>query len=186
MGSIGDATPDKTIDQSGLSTGYTSLATDFNTYIASGPTHNNLQFPNVAVWGSSMGTTTGNFDFALGGPFVVEAIALWNIGGDDPTNISFFRLLADDNAAFSSPTDLGSFMTDTNTGPVGSVLPEVYTFTPTLASFVRMEIIRNNNSQAFTSFGEAAFEVAVPTPTSLPILLAVVGTMILERRPRIA
>src|SRR5262245_27194038 len=42
MGSIvGTSSPDNTRNQSGLSAGYTSLVTDFDSYIASNPTHNN-------------------------------------------------------------------------------------------------------------------------------------------------
>jgi hypothetical protein len=166
--------PGNTRNQSGLSAGYTSGVTDFDTYIASNPTHDSVL--GNASWFSSINTTTGNFDFALGSTFILQSFALWNIGGNVGVNVRGFELLADDNAAFSSPTSLGSFTANPNTGPVFAVLPEVFTFAPTSAAFVRMRIISNNNDAPQTAFGEAAFEVqsptAVPEPGSLTLLVA--------------
>src|SRR5262249_10588098 len=101
--------------------------------------------------------------------------ALWNDGGNTGINIRGFELLADDNAAFSSPTSLGSFTADPNTGSETAVLPEVFTFAPTSAAFVRLRVTSNNGDPFNTAFGEAAFEVqssptAVPEPGSLALL----------------
>jgi MYXO-CTERM domain-containing protein len=172
MGTFPGTSPDNTRNQSGLSTGYTSLVTDFDTYIASNPTHNSNLFANV--WVSAIGTLTGNFDFDLGGTFTIQSFALWNFGNNFNNNVRGFDLLADDNAAFSSPTLLGSFNANPNTGPVVAVLPEVFTFAPTSAAFVRMVITSNNGSVNDSAFGEAAFEVqsspaVVPEPASLTL-----------------
>jgi hypothetical protein len=76
MGTFGAGhAPNGAINQSGLSTGYTSLATDFDTYIASNPTHNTINND----WISAVGTLTGHFDFDLGGTFLVQSFALWDI-----------------------------------------------------------------------------------------------------------
>jgi hypothetical protein len=174
MGNFPNFSPDFTRDQSGLSAGYTSGVTDFDAYLASNPTHNSLS--GLQAWFSATGTPTGNFDFALGGTFTIQSFALWNRGGDSLFNVRGFELLADDNAAFTSPVSLGSFTANPNTGPGGAVLPEVFTFTPTSAAFVRLRITSNNGG-ANTGFGEAAFEVqsspaAVPEPASLALLAA--------------
>jgi hypothetical protein len=70
---------------------------------------------------------------------------------------------------------LGSFNANPNTGPQSAVLPEVFTFAPTSAAFVRTVITSNNGNLNVTGFGEAAFEVqasptAVPEPGSLALL----------------
>ncbi len=166
-----DGSPDNTINQSGLSAGYTSGVTDFDTYIASNPTHNTQKIAND--WFSAFGNPTGNFDFALGGTFTIQSFALWNEGGNFPANVRGFELLADDNAAFSSPTSLGSF-TASATGSGLAVPAQVFTFAPTSAAFVRM-VITSNDGGPSAAFGEAAFEVqasptAVPEPGSLALL----------------
>ena len=63
-------------NQSGLSTGYTSGVTDFDTYIAGNPTHNGGG--TSTIWDSNNYTTTGHIDFDLGGSFSIESFALWN------------------------------------------------------------------------------------------------------------
>jgi hypothetical protein len=174
----GTGSPDNVINRSGLSAGYTSLVTDFDSYIASNPTHDSSS--GDTIWGSAFGTTTGHFDFVLGAPqggtFTIQSFALWNEGGDFFENVRGFELLADDDAAFNSATSLGSFNANPNTGSSTAVLPEVFTFSPTSAAFVRM-VITSNNGTKVTSFGEAAFEVqswpaAVPEPGSLALLAA--------------
>jgi hypothetical protein len=164
--------PDNTRNQSGLSAGYTSLVTDFDAYIASNPTHNTVSEAGASnSWLSP--SATGNFDFALGGTFTIQSFAFWNLGGRSRLNVRGFDLLADDNAAFSSPTLLGSFTATNNAAPSNVVPANVFTFTPTSAAFVRMRITSNYGSNT-SGFGEAAFEVqppiAVPAPASLTLL----------------
>jgi hypothetical protein len=168
MGTFNGAhVPVNAINQSGLSTGYTSLVTDFDTYIASNPTHNTINND----WISASGTIIGNFDFDLGAAFTIQSMALWDIGGNNGSNLIGFQLLADTTSAFSNPTDLGSFTANPNTGLLTAGLPEVFTFAPTSAEFVRM-VITSNNGAAQTGFGEAAFDVsAAPEPASATMLL---------------
>ena len=145
------------IDQSGLSAGYTSQVANFDNYIASTPSHDSLMAANI--WMSSSPTTTGNVDFDLGGTFFLQSFALWNRGAASSDNITGITLLADDNASFSSPVSLGSFTPNPNTGPIGSVLAEVFSLTVASASHVRMQITSNNGAST-TGFGEVAFELA--------------------------
>jgi hypothetical protein len=169
----GTSVPNNVIIQSGLSTGYTSLVTDFDSYIASKPTHNSNSDANI--WRSAFQTTKGNFDFSLGGTHTIASFALWNAGGNNIWNVAGFELLASADSSFSSPTSLGSFTANANTGTADAVLPEVFTFTPTSAAFVRMHITSNWGDVYGTWFGEAAFEeqpatATVPEPGSVALV----------------
>ena len=178
------ASPSHAINQSGLSAPYTSGVTDFAAYIASNPTHNSGPAANsFAGHNNSLGFTPFNLDFNLGGTFTLDAFALWNFGSNAFVNVVGFDLLASADSSFSSTTLLGSFNANPNTGFGSAVLPEVFTFTPTSAAFVRMRITSNNGFSS-TIFGEAAFSVqaaatSVPEPSTFALLglgaLALVG-----------
>jgi len=168
------------INQSGLTPGYTPLVTVFDDYIATGPTTE--AGVNETSWLSNFGTPTGTIDFDLGTNHTIVSMALWNAGGDAGTNVTGFDLAMDDNPAFSSPTALGSFTADPNTGPSTAVLPEVFTFAATEGRYVRMTITDNANPAfTFVSLSEVAFEqdsVVIPTPAAalaIPALLAGLG-----------
>src|SRR5262249_47432571 len=90
-------------------------------------------------------------------------------------NIRTFELLADDNAAFSSPTSLGIFTATNNTGPSNVVPVNVFTFTKTSAAFVRMQIISTYGSNT-SGFGEAAFEVPEPSSLAAAALVLLLST----------
>jgi hypothetical protein len=169
MGSF-NSSPDNVRNQSGLSAPYVSGVTDFAAYLASKPTHDSSNIGNIWVSGAG---TTGNFDFGLGGTFTLDAFALWDLGQNAVGNVIGFDLLAADNAAFSNPTTLGSFTANPNTGPETAVLPQVFSFAPTSAAFVRMRITSNFADDLETVFGEAAFSAqatAIPEPASLTLL----------------
>lgn len=162
-----------TINQSGLSATYTSLVTDFDTYVPA-TKHNGIA---ANKWFANSGT--GNVDFDLGGTFTIESFALWNSGNGFAENVVGFSLLADDDPSFGSPTLLGDFTANPNAGPFPATPAEIFTFTPTQASFVRMSITSSNNPRA-SGFGEVAFEVqsaptAVPEPASLVMLASALG-----------
>jgi hypothetical protein len=171
------------INKSGLSLTYTSGVTDFTTYIASNPAHNGGG--TSAIWDSSgPNKITGVLDFDLGGPVTINALALWNRGGNSNQNAIGITLLGDDNAAFSSPDTLGSYTADPNTGPLTAVLPDVFSFTPTTASFLRLQITSNNGGSNVV-LGEVAFSQVVPEPSGLALTgLAVAGLLRSRRRQR--
>jgi len=171
------SSPDNVRSQSGLSASYMSLATNFDDYLATQPTH---EFASQSdIWngyngGSGPPPFPGNFDLDLGGSFVIESMALWNFGGDQDANLVGFTLFVDDNAAFSSPELVGQYAANPNTGPLSAVAAEVFSFSPIAASFVRMRITSNHGDGANVVFGEVAFE-AVPEPA--PIIQLAIGAM---------
>ena len=159
-----------TVDQSGLSAGYTSGVDDFDVYLASNPTHANA--PSANRFTSASNEVPGQIDFDLGGTFTIESFASWNMGSSsgnpEPSGILDFTLIADDNAGFSSPTVLGSFTAST-VGDFFNMPAQIFTFASTQSSFVRMSITSTVNDSNF-SLGEAAFEkssAVIPEPSTL-------------------
>jgi len=65
-----------TIDQSGLSTGFISGVTDFDTYLATNPTHTLIADDNE--WFTAIDVTTATVIYDLGAAFSVDRLALWN------------------------------------------------------------------------------------------------------------
>jgi hypothetical protein len=176
MGSSNGTSPTNAINQSGLSAGYTSGVTDFDTYIAANPTNDGL---NTNRWISNS-IAIGNFDFTLSGPVTIESFALWN-NGAATSSVRDFTLLAADNALFTNASTLGSFTAaQTST-------PQVFTFAATSATYVRMQIT-SNYGFGLTIFREAAFEqqsVAVPEPSSFALMgLGVAGLGFAAHRRR--
>ena len=157
------------IDQSGLSSSYTSGVTDFATFTSSATT-GVITVNNT--WSSATGSTSGNIDFTLGGSYTISSFALWtNLGpteGAAILGLKDFTLLASDNASFIGATTLGSF---TASKPVlaGTVHAQVFDFTATTASFVRMEITNNYGGDRVL-FNEVAFGAQVPEPSSFVLL----------------
>ncbi|MEK7953278.1 hypothetical protein [Luteolibacter soli] len=157
-----------TINQSGLSTGYTSLATDFDAYIASAPTA--VTGFGAALWGAA-GVHSGNFDFFLGDTYTVGGMAVWAVQ-DDPSAIRQVTIMLDDNALFSSPDYTGTFTFSNSLGDGGgNTGAQVISFSPTTASYVRFMILNTWGADSFgTTLNEAAFSVEpVPEPAMASI-----------------
>ena len=167
VGPVG--TIDNLCNQSGLSVGYTSLVDDFDSYLASNPTHDHGYGENI--WGASEGIRSGDIDFDLGGTFLIESMALWNLINDSSA-IGQFNLMVDDNPAFSSAVSLGSFETSNTLGVMSNTAAEVFTFNPTSAAFVRLEILNTHSDASYAvAFSEVAFSV-VPEPTALTLAVS--------------
>lgn len=158
MGSNGLQVIGNTIDQVGLSSSYSSGVTPLASYNAT------LLFASSPVW-SSANITTGNVDFTLGGSYTVSSFVFWNANSTNTARVVGFTLLASPDASFATTTNLGSF-TSSPTGSVIAINREVFSFTPTSASFIRMQITSNGGG-GNTSFGEAAVAVAAAV-TSAP------------------
>jgi hypothetical protein len=163
MGTQGGAIGN-TINQSGLSTGYTSGVTDLTAYLSSTPVHDSL---NSSNYFSGVGSS-GSVDFNLGASYSIQSFILWTDGSNVPSEVRNFSLLAAGDAAFTNPVNLGSF-TATGPGITSAVGAEVFSFSPTQAQFIRMQITSNNGGSA-TVLGEAAFARAnqsqIPEPST--------------------
>ena len=172
-----------TFDQSGLSAGYTSGVTNFDAYIASGPTHTTT-FNGFEFFGNS-GTTTLQVTYDLGSIKSINALALWN---EESSGIGSLNLLSSlDGINFSalatglSPTDHG----------LANYLADVFAFGNVSTRYVRFEASGCPQpivgSFAACAIGEVAFRAgAVPEPASWAMMIAGFGLVGATMRRRTA
>jgi len=79
---------DNTIDQAGLSTGFSSGVTSFDAYMAGNPLHS--MFAGNNEWFSQAFMETAQIDYDLGATMTLDRLALWN---EDSSGIGSFDLL---------------------------------------------------------------------------------------------
>lgn len=173
FGSIND-----TFNQSGLSSGYISGVTDFNSYIATNPLHSFVFSGNE--WFSNSGFDSSIVTFDLGSIFTLDALALWN---EDASGIGTLSLLgSSDGTLFNA---LGVF-SPTNNELNSDYGPQVFTFAPSALRFVQFNMT-NCPQPGLGSFdgcaiGEVAFRTAavngaVPEPTTWALMLLGFGAV---------
>jgi hypothetical protein len=175
--------PTHVIDQTGLTAPYISGVTNFDTYVPVTKTTAGGSGSNS--WFSASGNITGNFDFDLGVPIGIESFALWPDpqpnAHQGPKN---FSLIGSLDPTFTTQIPLGSYVATEINGDVNNA-GQIFTFTPTVARYVRMNITSNYGSTLFTGMVEAAFEQSVPEPTTPTLLLTATAATLLRRtRPR--
>ncbi len=171
----------RAINKSGLSRTYTSLVTDFDAFIALSPTASHGNGTNI--WGSTLGVRSGNFDLNLGGTFLVSGMAFWNLVGD-ASSVRQFNLLADSDASFGNPVNLGLFTASNVLGSGATTSAQVFTFPQTTAAFIRIQILNTwSPTSDHTAFNEVAFKAtAVPAPEPTAACLLGLGALGLASR----
>lgn len=165
----------KTIDQSGLSSAYTSGVTDFDTYTAT-TTHIGIN-DGTKSWFSAINNKTGTVTFDLGSSITIDAFALWNLHNINTNSIQNFSLLDDGNNL------IGSFTAVKGPGPDSNTInAQIFSFGPVTTQHVILQVTSNYGG-SLTGFGEAAFRqsASVPEPTSLA-LFAIGGVALARRR----
>lgn len=158
------------IDQSGLSSAFTSGVTDFDTYLGSNPTHSFLAQNNE--WFAPDGEFFGAIDFDLGAVYDVDRIAIWN---EDATGVAGFELFTSLDSTFAASTSFGIFALTNNTRDVDYLADVISLGTISSARYVRMSLLGFHpdefNVADQASLGEVAFSVTaandVPEPASL-------------------
>lgn len=187
-GGPGDGSINNTFNQAGLTSGYTSGVTNFDTYIATNPQHS-LVFA-CCEWFSAFGTSSASVTYDFGTALSLDALALWN---EETAGIGTLDLLWSlDGTSFSS---LGVFNPTDN--PVSSDYgPQVFTFAPTGLRYVRFNMSncpQNPGDYQACAIGEVAFRStdtvtpAVPEPGTWAMMLlgfGAVGFSLRGRRSR--
>lgn len=153
------------INESGLSTGYTSLVTDYDAYTdpTTGATHDSSVAGNE--WSSANGTTTGWITFSFDRAYSIYSTALWQ-GRAANTNrqIQNFTVYADTNNDFTDGglTQLGSFTASLS--PVNPFSAQRFDFSSISTQYVHFQVTSNYGANR-TSLGEVVF--AVPEPMTM-------------------
>ena len=152
------------INQNNLSPGFLGGFTQFDGYIAANPTD---MFGTSSSYQFESTFSTLTIDMYLGGLFRLQSFALWNAGANFNNNVATFNLLAATNPNFVNATLLlSNQLADPNTGPGTAVLPEVFSFDQTVASYVRLEVLSPVALATVTVINEVAFE-SLPEPAPL-------------------
>ncbi|TAK92357.1 MAG: PEP-CTERM sorting domain-containing protein [Burkholderiaceae bacterium] len=168
LGGPGFGSITNTLNQAGLSSGFVSGVTDFDTYIGTGPTHT-LIF-GCCEWFSNSGTTSATVTYNMGAAYNIARLALWN---EESSGIGSLDLSTSLDGITFSTLALGLVPTD---NPLADYPADVFSFATTSAQFIRFEMSgcpqALPGSFAACAIGEVAFDVVqgaqvVPEPASV-------------------
>ena len=180
-----------TINQSGLSAGYTSGVTNFDTYLATGPSHT-----YVAAgfeWFATLGVDSSTIIYDLGSAYNIDRLAIWN---EESSGIATMSVLACADSACATTSSMGSTSSLTNWAPnsgdssvVTSYTADVVSLTTRNTRYIELMVTGPQAGSDYNavSMGEIAFDSvtsAVPEPGSLGLVSAGLGGLLLLLRKR--
>ncbi len=174
-----------TINQSGLSTGYTSGVTNFDTYLASGPTHTFIAAG--FEWFAALGVHSATLIYDLGALYNVDRLAVWN---EESSGIASMTVLACSDAACSTTSSMGSTSSLTNwSSSVTSYTADVVSLTTRNTRYIELMVTGPQSGSTYdaVSMGEIAFDSVtstVPEPGSLGLVSAGLGGLLFLLRKR--
>jgi hypothetical protein len=180
----------ETWDQSGLTLGYTSGVTNWDSYFASNPEHTELFAGNE--WFSESGISSASVTYDLGSVMSIYRMALWN---EESSGIGLLDLYGSVNGVDFFALSLGLTPTDWPlSGPdaLDFYPADIFTWTATDLRYVRMDMSRcpqpDPADYPGCSIGEVAFGTGtdvVPEPTTVVLLgTGLLGIAVLARRRR--
>ena len=166
-----------TSDHSGLSAGFVSGVTDFDTYLAGNPTHTYIADDNE--WFTATGVASATVNYDLGSVYSIDRLALWN---DEYSGISFLDIsISLDNINF---TTVASGLVPVDNPLYLDYGAEVFGFGSQSARYIQFDVgdcpQPDGNSSLLCGIGEVAFSTsAVPIPAAVWLfgsgLLGLVG-----------
>ena len=119
-----------TINQSGLSAGFTSGVTDYDTYVGGNPTHSTSNININHYFGNS--PPFGQIDYDLGDVYSVSSLGLW--GATFSASLQDFNLLLSTDAGFAGALPVGlSAALNANV--------QDFSFAPVNARYARIDVI---------------------------------------------
>ena len=164
---------DRTIDQSGLTIGYVSGVTDFNTYVGLSPTHVGSNSPEN--FAASPTTVPQNVDYDLGATYPVVRMAFWNYPFNTLGPVSSLDVYTANNASFTGAFFAGSFLpADDAASDVNQV--QVFDVADSNARYIRLRVTGQTTTNAF-GYSEVAFGV-VPEPFTVGYIAVAVVTFL--------
>ncbi len=160
---------DNVSDQSGLSVGFTSGVTDWDTYFGT-PSHTVIA-ADYEWWGAENSGLTGSVVFDLGMNYFVDKLALWN---EEVAGISTFDVYTStDGISFTS---VGPSLTPTNNPLELDYFADIFALTTTQGRYIKLDITgTGDNGWNTVSMGEIAFSTStsvdpVPEPSTMLLL----------------
>ena len=179
---------ERLVDQSGLSSNDGNGVTDFDTYLASGPTA--LGTSTAPLFPSGYFADAGAIvDIDLGAEYTLTRLAMWN--DHDHQGVNAFRVFISDAADFAAATSLGAFNAlygNNNNVQLDYSIGaphQVFNLNAAAGRYVRV-VFDSAHLSNLINVNEVAFESGggnVPEPGSLALLgLGVVGLCALRRR----
>lgn len=128
-------------------------------------------------WTSSIGTLTGNITFNLGATYDLAGFSVWNFNGNNTVGVK--NVTIQSSLDGSNYTTIADAPTQFNRGAsFASESPQLVSFTPVQASYVRFAIGSNYANPAFTGLSEVQFDGVkvtsqpVPEPTTVAAAIA--------------
>lgn len=140
------------------------------------------------AWASQPGIPTGIVTFDLGGAFWVDSFSFWNFNGtgglpNSTTGIQGVAVYTSTNGVTFVPLP-GGPTTFSQRAINGSFTPQIFNFTPVLATQFRFSILSNYGDTAGAGFSEVGFD-AIPEPLTVALvasgLLSLAGLRRLRR-----
>ena len=131
---------DRTIDQSGLTVGYTSGATDFASYVLSGPRHEGSNGPQN--YSCSFDPVPADVDYDLGATLGILELGFWQYPFESSGPLFDFQVFTSNDPGFGASTLVGSFTAvadGTGLGAPGTAL-QVFDLLDTDARYLRRRV----------------------------------------------
>ena len=166
-----------TFNQNGLTPGFTSGVTDFDSYIATDPLKN---INYMDEWFSKLGVTSGTIVYDLGASYSLRQMALWN---EDASGVATVGVFACADVTCTGATSLGLFSPAANIA-LQAYGPQLFLFqiAPVTTEFVELELTGPGSNAGYDglAIGEVAFDATTTTgpvsPTPEPSSLMLLGT----------